>query len=159
MHQEVTKPSKTKVKARISLLWSCLRQFTLPCTTSLSIPAVWTHDNCINPARSWKPSARFEEHTGMELSQRMANLNPQLSKKKGRAIDLLSLEHKASKGTIFIQTNSVQTQCCVVRNSDSIFFSRPTMGKKCRQWNTVDLEILLLSDLSTLIINFKKGKR
>lgn len=115
--------------------------------------------NWINPARSWKPLARFEEHTGMELSQRMANLNPQLSNRKRRTIDILLLEPKASRATIFIQTNSVQTRCCVVRNPDSTFFSIPTMGKKCRQWNTVGLEILLLSDLIPLIINFQKGKR
>ena len=65
----------------------------------------------------------------MEPSQRMANQNPQLSKRKRKTIEILSLEHKPSKGTIFIQTNSVQTQCCVVRNSDSTFFSGPMMGK------------------------------
>lgn len=92
-------------------------------------------------------------HTGMELSQRMANLNPQLSERKGRTTDILPLEHKASRGTIFIQANSVHTWCCDFRNSDSIFFSRTMMGKNIGN-ETVDLEILLLSDLNTLITNF-----
>lgn len=76
----------------------------------LLIPAVWTHDYCINPALSWKPLARSGQHGWTERPQGMANLKPQLSKRKGRTTDILSLDHKTSKETTFIQIYSYQIQ-------------------------------------------------
>lgn len=96
----------------------------LSCTTPPLIPAVWTHDKCINPAQNWKPRVRSEECTGMEPSQRMANLKPRLSKRK--TTDILSLniklqkEHKAT-----FCTNTML--CCWNRP----FYSWLIRGKKC----------------------------